>query len=350
MLGYPATVSQPGPGDPLAKRATLRDVARVAGVSRSTASRALSRQGYVAATVRRRVEQVAEGIGYVPDATAQYLKSQVSNSIGVLVSDLSNSFYADLAAGVSQQARRRGCHMMLIDNRGVGTAESGVAQTFVSLRLAGAIVTPVSADLGEVLRRQRLPVVEVDRQFAAGTCDAVVVDNRDQAQEVTRILIGLGHRRIALLIDETDWTTGRDRRAGYVAALEQAGLPIEPDLVVPSGWDVHAAGSAARALLTTTNPPTAVFAVNNVLAEGVWRTARELRLSIPDQLSLVSFDDAPWMSMVDPGVSAVAQDVLRLGATALDLLLERVAAPAAPARTVVVPTRMASRGSVGPAP
>ena len=339
---------QAPPGRPAVRRATLRDVAEAAGVSRSTASRALSTQGYVAPTVRSRVQQVARSIGYVPDATAQHLKRQVSQSIGVLVSDLRNTFYADLAAGTGQRARQRGYHMMLIDDRGVSADGVGVAETFVSLRLAGVIATPVSAGVGEDLRRQHLPLVEVDRQFAAGLCDAVVVDNVHQADAVTSELLELGHRRIALLVDQTDWTTGRDRRAGYAAALARAGLLLDPALVVPSGWDVEAARAAAVALLAGPQPPTALFAVNNVLAEGVWRAARALGLRIPDDLSLVSFDDAPWMSMVEPGVTAVAQDVVTIGATAVDLLLQRLALPSAPISTVVVPARVVHRGSLAP--
>lgn len=330
------------------KRATIQDVADGAGVSRSTASRALSRQGYVAEAVRVRVEEVAGRLRYVPDATAQHLKSRVSNSIGVLVSDLRNSFYADLAAGAGQQARRRGYHMMLIDDRGAPADEASAAEAFVALRVAGVICTPVSAAAGIYLRSQRVPIVEVDRQFADGASDAVVVDNTDRAKAVTGRLVESGHQRIALLIDEMDWTTGRDRFAGYQLALQQAGLPLDPALVISSGWDVDAARTAATALLANRGRPTAVFAANNVLAEGVWRAARQLGLLIPAELSLVSFDDAPWMSMVDPEVTAVAQDVVTIGETAVELLLERLAAPSIPARTVVVPARVVERGSTGP--
>jgi LacI family transcriptional regulator len=310
----------------------------------------MSGQGYVAPAVRLRVQEVAESFGYVPHAMARHLRQQVSRSLGLLVSDLRNSFYAELAAGASQQARASGYTVVLADDCGAPQDEVQAAEAFVAQRVAGVIVTPVSAVISGYLTRQRMPVVEVDRQFAPSTCDAVVVDNESAARRVTEHLIGQGHRRIALLIDETHWTTGRDRQAGYAAALTDAGIPADPALVVSSGWSVDGAHSAARELLREEDRPTAVFAANNVLAEGVWRAAADLHLGVPDDISLVTFDDAPWMSMVTPGVTAVAQDAVALGEAAVARLLDRIADPDAAVETVVLPVRVVARGSTGPPP
>jgi LacI family transcriptional regulator len=337
-------------GEDPGRRATIRDVAEAAEVSRSTASRALTGRGYVAPVVRDRVRKAARELGYVPDATARHLRQQASASVGVLVSDLRNDFYASLAAGVSQQARKKQYTMMLSDDGASPDLEAEAAEAFVAFRVAGVIVTPVSANIGGYLARHRIPVVEVDRQFSAGTCDAVVVDNEGAARRVTSELLEVGHRRIALFIDETHWTTGRDRSAGYHAAFAAAGRPLDPALVVTAGWDVGGAQREARTLLTLAEPPTAVFAANNVLAEGVWRAAAELGVDIPGDLSLVSFDDVPWMSMVRPGITAVAQDAVAMGEAAITQLLERIAAPSAPVRTVMFAPTLARRGSTaGPA-
>jgi DNA-binding LacI/PurR family transcriptional regulator len=330
---------------PVGRRATIKDVAEAADVSRSTASRALTGRGYVAPAVRDRVRRAAQTLGYVPDAMARNLRQQVSRSIGVLVSDLRNSFYADLASGVSQQSRRRGYAMMLADDNGSPEAELEAAETFVALRVAGVILTPLSVEVTEYLGRHRIPVIEVDRQFAEGACDAVVVDNKAAAERVTGGLIGLGHRRVALLIDEMDWTTGRDRLVGYRAAFHAAGVPLDDALVVRGGWDVGAAQGVARELLGSADRPTAVFAANNVLAEGVWRAAQGLGLRIPEDLSLVSFDDAPWMTMVRPGVTAVAQDAVALGEAAVAQMFDRIDNPGSPVRTVMLSAAVAERGS-----
>ncbi|MPV36644.1 substrate-binding domain-containing protein [Georgenia subflava] len=345
----PATSRTSAPRAPAGRRVTIRDVAEAAAVSRSTASRALTGNGYVAEAVRGRVHDVAQALGYVPDATAQHLRRRVSNSLGLVVSNLANPFYAELAAGAARQARHRGYTMMLIDD-GAPTGDPATARALVQMRVAGAILTPVSPDLGAYLREHDIPTVEVDRQFAEGLSDAVVVDNTRGARQVTTRLAELGHRRIALFIDETHWTTGRDRHAGYRQALEEAGIRPDPALVVSSGWDVDVARARAAALLADPDHPTAVFAANNVLAEGVWRASADLGLTIPDDLSLVSFDDAPWMSMVTPGITAVAQDAVAIGSAAVDLLLDRLAAPDAPPRTEVVPALVVRRGSTAAPP
>ncbi len=330
------------------RRATIRDVAESSGVSRSTVSRALTGRGYVAPAVRDRVRKTARELGYVPDAMARHLRQQGGHSVGVLVSDLRNHFYANLAAGVSQQARKRKYTMMLSNDGGLAEVEAEAAEAFVAQRVAGVIVTPVSAQVTAYLGRHHIPVVEVDRQFAPGTCDAVVVDNEGAARRVTAELLALGHRRIALVIDETQWTTGRDRSAGYEAAFAAAGVALDPSLIVSAGWDVDGSQRVARALLSLSRPPSAVFAANNVLAEGVWRAAAELGIRIPEQLSLVSFDDVPWMSMVRPGITAVAQDAVAMGEAAIAALIERIQSPQAPIRTVTLAATLRERSSVGP--
>ena len=338
-------MTAPSPQGQPYRRATLKDVAHAAGVSQSTTSRALSGEGYVAPAVRERVQVTAQRLGYVPHAMARSLRKQVSRSVGVVVSDLRNTFYADLAAGVAARARAHGYTMMLVDDQGSAADELSAAEAFVSTRTAGVIVTPVSATVSAYLLAQQIPVVEVDRQFSPGACDAVVIDNHQVARRVTEHLIALGHRRIALLIDETDWTTGADRSAGYRRALEAAGLPVSPELLVSVGWDAGGARRAAVDLLAQRNRPTALFAANNLLAEGLWRAVGDLGLRVPEDVSLVSFDDARWMSMVSPGMTAVAQDVVALGAAALDLLLTRIATPDGEPRTVVLEAEIVPRGS-----
>lgn len=335
---------------PLPRRATIRDVALAASVSPSTASRAVTGNGYVAPAVRARVLQAAQSLGYVPNASAQHLRRRVSRTLGVVVFDLANSFYAGLVAGAATEARLRG-YSTVLTHAGADAADATEpVRPLVELGVAGVLLTPYSAETGSHLRRHRIATVEVDRQFADGVSDAVVVDNTAAAFRVTSQLTNLGHRRIALLIDEARWTTGRDRETGYQIALQHAGLPVDPSLVVSAGWKVAEATGAARRVLAGEPRPTAFVAASNVLAEGAWRAASELGLRIPEDLSLVAFDDAPWMSMVRPGVTVIAQDVAGLGRTAVEVLLARLRDPDAEVRTVVVPYQLIQRGSTGPVP
>jgi DNA-binding LacI/PurR family transcriptional regulator len=334
----------------LNRRPTIKDVAEAAGVSRSTVSRALTGRGYAAGDVRERVRQVAAELGYVPDVMARTLKQQVSRSVGVIVSDLRNPFYAELAAGANREARVRGYTMVLADTSLSAEAESEAAEAFVALRVAGVIVTPGSSTVSTYLGAHGVPVVEVDRQFAPGSTDGVVVGNRVGAREATAHLVGLGHRRIALFIDETDWTTGHERYQGYSEALGAGGATVEPELVVSAGWDVVDSRERALRMLSQADRPTAVFAANNVLAEGVWRAIAELGLRIPQDISLVAFDDAPWMSMVSPMVTAVAQNTLGLGAAAVRRLHERIHAPESDSVTTVLSVHLVTRGSTASPP
>jgi DNA-binding LacI/PurR family transcriptional regulator len=324
-------------------RVTIKEVAERAGVSRSTTSRALAGTGYVAEPVRLRVRRAAEELGYVVDATARSLKQRSSRIIGVLVSDLRNAFYADLAYGAGRRAREAGYTMMLVDDGGRAEDELDAANAFVASRVAGVILTPVSDAAASFLSRQRVPHVEVDRVFGEG--DAVVIDNRHAARTTTEHLLSLGHRRIALVIDETDWTTGRERRQGYAEALAAAGIEVDEGLIVSAGWHAETAEHVARTLLSAPDRPSAVFAANNLLAEGVWRAAADLKLRVPGDLSLVAFDDAPWMSMVTPGVTAVTQDAARLGAEAVSLLLDRIADPERDDRVVSISAGFVRRDS-----
>lgn len=327
------------------RRPTIKDVAEAAGVSRSTVSRALTGRGYTAGDVRERVLRAAAELGYVPDAMARTLKQQVSRSLGVLVSDLRNPFYAELAAGVGKEARERGYTMVLADTSLSAQAENEAAEALVALRVAGVIVTPNSPAVSTYLGAHGVPVVEVDRQFAAGSTDGVVVGNRVGARTATAHLVGLGHRRIALFIDETEWTTGYERHQGYLEALAAGGIAVDPALVVASGWDVDGSRRTAIGMLRGEDRPTAVFAANSVLAEGAWRALGELGLKVPEDISLVAFDDAPWMSMVSPKVTAVSQDAFQLGTTAVRRLDERIGAPDADSVTTVLGVRLVVRES-----
>ncbi len=327
------------------RRATLKDVANLAGVSQSTTSRALSGEGYVAAPVRERVLAASESLGYVAHAMARSLRTQDSRTIGVLISDLRNAFYAELAAGISASARQQGYTMMLVDDQASPEAELEAARAFVAARVAGVIVTPISGAVSAYLLSQRIPVIEADRQFSSETCDAVVLDNAGVAERLTDHLLALGHRRIALFIDETDWTTGAQRAEGYRNALSRSGIEPDPALLVSAGWDAAGARKAAIDMLSRRDHATAIFAANNLLAEGVWRAAADLGLRIPDDLSIVSFDDSQWMSMVSPGITAVAQDASALGGAAVDRLMLRLADAEAQPTTIVLEAHILPRGS-----
>jgi LacI family transcriptional regulator len=331
-------------GSGVPARITLADVATHAGVSRSTASRALTGRGYAAPDVRARVLSAAEELGYVPDANARSLKARHTPTVGLLVSDLRNRFYAEVASGVGSVLRAEGYTIVLVDDAGSELEEMAAARTFLAMRVAGVLLTPVSAAATQFILRQGVPVIEIDRQYCRGQCDAVLVDNVTAARDLTRHLIKLGHRRITLVADEVEWTTGAGRAKGYLQALSEAGRPVGDDAVVCCGFDPERIEKETAELLSRRRRPTAVFASNNLVAEIVWRQATMLGLRIPEDLSFVAFDDSPWMSMVAPGITTVGQPSGEVGARAARLLLNRMGKPGRP-RTTRLDCPLIERGS-----
>lgn len=329
-------------------RPTISDLAREAGVSRSTASRAMSGSGYVAAPVRDRIRTVAERIGYVPDTVARSLRHRTSRAIGVLISDLRNPFYADVATGIEQRLRTQGYHIILANSDGLPSEELAAATLFSGSRVAGVIVTPVSPVAGR-FAEAGVPVVEIDRQMVPGACDAVLLENEAGADLATSHLVALGHRRIGLLLGEMSWATGPERLAGYRAALARAGIPFDPALTERGSGHPTEAEHLARRLLERAPDVTAIFATNNLMAEDAIAEIQARGLDIPRGMSLVAFDDIPWMSIVQPGITAVAQPTLEIGRTAADLLLARMRgdAPDEP-RVVRLRPELVVRGSTAP--
>jgi LacI family transcriptional regulator len=336
----------PDPGSPV-RPVTLADLAREAGTSASTASRALSGRGYVSDSVRDRLLAVADRLGYVPNASAQTLKHRTSRVVGVVLSALDNQFYAGLAAGIEQVLREANYQMVVLGDRSDPDEELAGVRTFIAMRTPGVIMTPVGAEASRLLRSHGTAVVEVDRRLATVPCDAVLIDNERGGREATMHLVGQGHRRIALLGVDTDWTTDAGRLKGYRTALRNARIPYDRRLV--ASIPVRAPDIEARieALLDAASP-TAFFAANNALAEHAWRVLRRRGLKIPGDISLVGFDDVPWMEMVDPPITVVDQPTVELGRSAARLLLRRLhGGPVLPPAVEILQPHLVVRGSTG---
>jgi LacI family transcriptional regulator len=326
---------------------TLADVAREAGTSASTASRALTGRGYVSPDARARLLEAAERLGYVRNAWALALKQRTSNVVGVVVSELGNQFYAGLAAGIEETLRAAGYQMLLVSDNSDGAQELAVTKTFLALRSAGVIMTPVGRSAAAFLTRHGVDIVEVDRRLADVPCDGVVIDNEHGAKAATAHLLEQGHRRIALLVVETGWTSDAGRLEGYRAAHADAGVPVDEHLILRIALNAPDAAARIAALLDV-EAPTAIFAANNALAESAWNVLRQRGLELPRDASLVAFDDVPWMSMVTPGITAVSQPTLELGRRAAQLLLRRFDEPERGPAVEVLQPALIVRGSTAP--
>ena len=337
----------PGAGGVHAHSVTLADIAQAAGISPSSASRALSGRGYVSAPARARVLAAAEQLGYVANASARALKQRRSLVVGVIVSDLGNQFYALLAAGIEETLRDAGYQMVLLSDNSEGRRELAGARAFVAMRAAGVIITPVGDEAATLLARHGIHVVEVDRRLARVPSDAVVLDNERGAVKATAHLLAQGHRRVGLLVANTDWTSDAGRLRGYRQAHEAAHVAVDEALIVPIGFHAPDAEERIAALLDLERP-TAIFAANNQLAEHAWHVLRRRRLTIGGDVSLVGFDDVPWMAMVDPAITVVAQPTMEMGRRAARLLLRRLHDPDCALMTERLQPSLVVRGSTAP--
>ncbi len=327
-------------------RATMRDVAALAGVSLKTVSRVVNDETGVSPEMVERVNRAVAQLHYRHNLAASNLRRGARTaSLGVLVQDLSNDYSAQLLRAVEDLARERGVVVMSSSLDEEEARERELVTSFIARRVDGLILMPASSDQSYLQTEVRagLAVVVVDRPPSFIPLDSVVVDNRGGAQTAVRHLIKHGHRRIAFIGDLIRIATAAERLAGYEAALAAAGVSFDAALVRLDVRTSEAAQQATENLFASDHPPTAIFAGRNVNAIGAARALR--RLGLARAVALVGFDDFPMSDLVEPAITVIRQDVAAVGHTAADLLLRRLDGDDGPRRNVVLPTTLIARGS-----
>jgi LacI family transcriptional regulator len=324
----------------------MKDVAGVAGVSLATVSRVIN-GGDVRDDLAAKVRDAVEVLGYRRDLMAMTLRrsDRLSASIGIIIEDVGNPFFAAVQRGVEEVARDRGVIAFAGSSDDDEGRERELADTLSARGVDGLVIAPCGRDQS-YLGRERdsgVALVFVDRPPRFFDADTVVSDNFGGARDGVAHLIAAGHRRIAFLGDRQAIHTATERRRGYRAALADHGIPAEPELELLELATSDAARTAAEALLALPDPPTAVFAGQNLITIGAIRALRGLGLS--RDVALVGFDDIPMGDALEPAVTVVAQDPLASGRRAAELLFSRVDGHTGPSRTVVVPTTLIPRGS-----
>src|SRR2546423_3656046 len=330
---------------------TIRDVARLSGVSPMTVSRVINESVRVSPETRRRVEHAIAELGYVPSRLARGLSRQRTGTIAVIVPDVANPFFTLIVRAAEEVARRADYRVILCDTRADLTVERDVIGEMIAHRVEGLVIAPVSDRSSGHLRRLvrfGLPFVLIDRTVAGVDADAVLGDSVGGARELVEHLVSLGHRRIGLVVESDEVSTARDRRAGYEAALTAAGIPLDPALVAHATVEPRGGFEGMRRLLDLERPPTAVFTVNNLVAVGAIEAVRASGLEVPDDVALVCFDDIEYASPLYPFLTAMEQPAETFGTLRAQLLLERVEDRASPRRRVVVlPPEFIVRRSCG---
>jgi LacI family transcriptional regulator len=310
------------------KAPTIRDVAREAGVSIAVVSRVLNDgTGPVAATTRSRVLEVIEELGYQPRSAARELQSGDTTTIGLVLADLTNPFFARLADRIVWESRSRGTHVLLSTTQEDPHLEADALETLIGRSVAAVIATPTNDNVEkwERLRKRGVHVVFVDRSIAElPDIDVVSLGNQASAEFATRHLIGLGHSRIAFISGPLSTSTGLSRLAGFRTAAQTAGLEVDEQLIHAIPFRGDAGSDAVGSLLALPEPPTALIVGNTAQVRPALRRLQQASVSIPGDLSVIVFDDNPWTELVSPPLSVVRQPIDLLAMHSMDLVLARI--------------------------
>jgi LacI family transcriptional regulator len=333
-------------------RVTIRDVANHVGVSPMTVSRVINDSPRVSDHTRRRVQGAIAELGYVPNRLASGLIRRTTRVFGVIVPDVGNPFFTLVVRGAEEAAWRAGYHVMLCNTQADLERERGYIEDMLAFQVDGLLVAAVS-DLSQphlaLLTRNEVPFVLIDRSVAGFKTDLVQGDSVAGARKLVEHLIGLGHRRIAMVTETNAVSTARDRLRGYREALEAAAIPFVAELICETSTvDPRLACQATLGLLDLSEPPTALFAVNNIAVIGVAEAARARSLEIPRDIAVVCFDDIDYASRFQPFLTVMAQPAETFGTIATQLLLDRLAGRVDERRRVVVlPADLIIRESCG---
>ncbi|NNG21060.1 LacI family DNA-binding transcriptional regulator [Naumannella sp. ID2617S] len=317
------------------RRPTLTDIAQEAGVSLKTASRVVNGEPNVSPEMTLRVQRAADKLGYRHNRMAALLRSGRSGMIALLIRDLANRFYSSVAAGAESVAEQHEALLVISSHEARLDRQTQLLEVMLNHRADGLLITP-AAGMDELLRsevRRRTPVVAMDVEPDGVDVDSVTFDNRAAAHDAVSEAIRHGARRFAMIFDSYELSTMPQRRDGAIAALREHGLTVDERLIRSGAHTSVEAHTIARELMAAEAPPDAIFCGNNVAAMGAAVGTRGHR-----KVTLISFDDFPLSTVLDSPVVIVDHDAREMGATAAQMLFERIADPSAPVRRVTSPT------------
>jgi LacI family transcriptional regulator len=328
---------------------TIRDVAAVAGVSPATVSRVLNTNDRVRPELRDRVHDAVARLGYRPNSQARSLRTRATTVLGLIISDIQNPFFTALVRGVEDAASAVGYSVVLANTDEDLSKEQRYLEIAAAEQMAGVVLSPASAadTRIDLLVERSIPVVTIDRRIRSSTVDSITVNNHRAAHEAVSHLLAAGCRRIGVVAGPPDVTTGAGRLAGYRAALKEAGIPLDPSLVVRGNFRVDGGREATRKLLAAGPPPDGLFVTNNLMTVGALDALAEAGLRYPEDLLLVGFDDMSWAGLAPP-LTLVEQPTYDIGRNATELLLRRIGGEDFPVQRLVLPATLRVRRSSQP--
>ncbi|HTX66669.1 MAG TPA: LacI family DNA-binding transcriptional regulator [Opitutaceae bacterium] len=328
---------------------SLTDVARRAKVSIATVSRVINKSDKVMPETRELVGRAMKELGYRPSRVARRLRQRGGrrNLLGLIIPDIQNPFFAEMARGAEDAAYANEFAVILCNSDDDLKKEQFYLDVMQSESVDGIILPPINEQDAAVLQlvESGLPIVTVDRSLAYSAMDKVEVDNRRGACEAVEHLIKLGHKRIGLIAGLPKVSTSRERQQGYEDALAAHKLPLRPEYVKTGDYKQASGRMLAEELLALAAPPTALFAANNLMAVGALEATHARRLKVPGDVALIGFDDLPWADALDPPLTVIRQPAYEVGRAAVELLLKRLSDPKRPETHLKLLPKLVIRGS-----
>lgn len=306
--------------------ATIKDVAQLANVSIATVSHVLNGTRYVSKEVQLRILDAMETLNYQPNAVARGLRTKKTNTMAIIIPDITNPFFADFTRGFQDVVDQKGFLVLVCNSDRIFSREIRFIEMIWQQRVDGVVLNPAKVKAEDLSRlvKARISVVLIGSQIDHPDFNVVMIDNVKGGFDATQHLIDLGHRKIGLLCGLLNTTSGGLRYQGYMRALEKNGIPIQEELIAEGDITYDGGYTCMRQLLSKNKLPTAVFATSDVMALGAKTAIEDVGLRIPEDISLIGFDDIPEVSRTRPKLSTIAQPKYRMGQEAANILLEQI--------------------------
>ena len=307
---------------------TQKDIADKLGVTRITISKALSDSSDISLEMRENVKRIAQEMGYIPDYTARNLHRNKTNTIGVVVPDVSNSFFSFAIDGIMDAAAKHGYHVMLTVSRESADIEKGNIVTLLAHRVDGLLIaiSKETTDIAiyETVKRRDVPLVFFDRAIQGIGFSSVGIDDRIAASELVAYAIKCGYKNIAHLAGSLTIDIGRERHTGYLETLNKYGIPIEEDWIICGGFDKISGYNGCRKLLERDRLPEVIFASNDRIAQGAYNAIKEAGLKIPDDIGVIALGHREFAELLSPTLTIIDSSPEVLGQRAMEVLFDEM--------------------------
>ncbi len=329
---------------------TIKDIAREAGVSITTVSRVLNNKPDVSEETKDRITTLIDQLGYNPNSIARGLVLQKTYTIGLIIPDITNPFFPEVARGIEDAARQLGYSVIFYNTDNHINEEKKAIEVLKGKQVDGLIVS-LSIDNKEELiklNQEDFPVVQIDRKAGFNQSTAVTIDNRLSAYKATAYLVRLGHKKIGHLTGDLHTLTAQERLEGYKDALKEHGLEIKKEWILYGNYTKDPVRDEIKALLKKQDRPTAIFAANDLMATAVYKAVHECGLNIPEDISIVGHDNIELSSLVTPALTTMTQPKYKMGKLAAIFLIKDIEGKTYKHKDIVLDTELVERDSTAP--